>query len=131
MRLIIAGTRYGVPPHIFNRVMTNFMTSLDLHPEQIECVISGGQTGVDTQGEQWAEYAMGIKVVRFPAEWDKHGKSAGPKRNAKMAKYAVESPQNAAVIIHNGGIGSRSMYEEAWKAGIKYIHAVNVDGEQV
>ena len=48
-------------------------------------VISGTAKGVDTTAENIAT-AAGIKVYRFPADWDKHGKAAGPIRNKQMAE---------------------------------------------
>jgi len=50
-------------------------------------VVSGGAKGADILGEKYA-YERGYPVKRFPADWDKHGKSAGYKRNVEMADYA-------------------------------------------
>ena len=49
---------------------------------------------------------------RFPADWDKHGRAAGPIRNAQMARYAD------AVALFPGGRGTASMRRVAEKAGI-------------
>ncbi len=65
----------------------------DTAPEFIErayfCteIVSGCARGVDRLGEQLAE-KCGIAVKRFPADWDRFGKSAGIKRNLQMAEYA-------------------------------------------
>lgn len=50
-------------------------------------VVSGGASGVDDMGEKWAE-EHGIPIKRFKANWDEHGRSAGPIRNDTMAEYA-------------------------------------------
>lgn len=42
-------------------------------------VVSGGASGVDGLGEAIAD-KCGIAIKRFPADWKKHGKSAGPLR---------------------------------------------------
>lgn len=47
----------------------------------------GGARGADALGERYAE-ENGFKTERYPANWDKYGKSAGPKRNEQMAKVA-------------------------------------------
>lgn len=50
-------------------------------------VVSGGATGADTLGEEWANLHA-IPVKRFPADWARHGKKAGPIRNVEMGVYA-------------------------------------------
>lgn len=57
-------------------------------------IVSGTARGVDQLGEEWAD-EHGIPVERFPADWDTHGRAAGPIRNEEMAKYA-----DALVAIH-------------------------------
>lgn len=77
-------------------------------------LISGGASGVDAVGEWWAAEA-GVPIKRFLADWSKHGKSAGPKRNAQMAAYA-----DALVLVWDGkSRGSASMLAEAKKKGLK------------
>jgi len=50
-------------------------------------IVSGTAKGADSLGERFAnEYSLDIK--RFPADWDKYGKSAGYIRNKQMAEYA-------------------------------------------
>ena len=50
-------------------------------------IVSGGARGVDTLGERYGlEYEIAIKV--FNADWNKHGRAAGPIRNAQMGDYA-------------------------------------------
>ena len=47
-------------------------------------------------GETWA-IANVIPIKEFPADWRTHDKSAGPIRNAQMAKYA-----DGAIILWDG-----------------------------
>lgn len=47
--------------------------------------LSGGCRGADMLGERYAN-ENGFRVERYPADWQKHGKCAGPKRNFQMAK---------------------------------------------
>lgn len=46
-------------------------------------VIDGGARGADTYAHEWAQ-ARGVHTVRFHADWDTHGKAAGPIRNQRM-----------------------------------------------
>jgi hypothetical protein len=75
-------------------------------------VVSGGASGVDLDGEKWAQ-SRGIPVKRFRADWRRHGRGAGPKRNQAMAEYAD------AVALFPGGSGTASMRREAERAGIR------------
>ena len=53
--------------------------------DQITKVISGTAWGADKWGESYAE-RKGLEVLKFPAEWDIYGMSAGPRRNKEMAE---------------------------------------------
>lgn len=53
-----------------------------------ECtVISGAARGADTLGERFGR-SYCKNVTRYPAEWEKFGKSAGYRRNIDMAKVS-------------------------------------------
>lgn len=83
---------------------------------RVTTVLSGGNPGLrdkagnvlrrgaDALGEHWAT-AHGIPVERFPADWDKHGRAAGPIRNEAMAREG-----DALVVFWDGeSRGSYSM----------------------
>ncbi len=78
-------------------------------------VVSGGCSGADKVGEVVAQ-RLNIAIKTFPADWNKHGRSAGPIRNKQMAEYAD------AVILLPGGRGTDSMRNEAKSAGIKILY---------
>lgn len=50
-------------------------------------VVSGCAKGGDRLGELYAE-AMGLKVHRFRADWNKYQSAAGPIRNEEMGRFA-------------------------------------------
>lgn len=50
-------------------------------------LVCGMASGVDTVAKNIAEF-RDIKVHEFPADWEKHGKAAGPIRNEEMASFA-------------------------------------------
>ena len=81
-------------------------------------VVSGGATGADFQGEQWAKCAS-IPVKVFLADWLGYGYAAGPIRNRQMAAYA-----DALIAVWDGkSRGTKNMIEEATKRGLKvYVH---------
>lgn len=77
-------------------------------------VVSGGARGIDIAGEIVAESYL-IPWKRFPADWDKYGKAAGPIRNAQMADYA-----DALLLIWDGrSRGSANMLALARKRGLR------------
>jgi len=77
-------------------------------------VVSGGAPGVDTSAEQWAE-RHGIPVTRFPADWKRYGRRAGPIRNQAMAEYG-----EALVAVWDGkSRGTKNMIRLARKHGLR------------
>lgn len=81
---------------------------------QFEEVVSGGASGADKCGEEWAR-RNGVPVRRFNADWEKYGKKAGPMRNKQMAKYAD------MCIAFPGGAGTESMKRLARGYGLVVI----------
>lgn len=106
MRVIIAG----------GRDITDFWLLQDAVEESgfdIETVVSGGAKGVDAMGEIFAE-EMNLKLNIYEADWERHGRAAGPIRNRKMAENA-----DALIAIWDGkSRGTKNMIETATKLGL-------------
>lgn len=90
MKVIIAGSRGITSQSIVEEAMEEAGFPV------VTEVVSGTARGVDRLGEAWAEM-RDIPVKRFPADWDRYGKSAGYRRNQDMAKYA-----DALVAVWDG-----------------------------
>ena len=108
MHTIIAGGRDITDIDLLNRAIreSGFV---------ITEVVSGGSSGVDSLGEQWA-LANDIPVKQFIPAWEFYGRSAGPKRNQVMADYA-----DALIAIWDGeSRGTADMIRKAQKAGLKF-----------
>ena len=76
-------------------------------------IVSGTARGVDQLGEKYAA-SNDLECKKFPADWDRFGKSAGYKRNEQMAEYA-----DALVAFWDGcSRGTRHMINLAKAAGI-------------
>jgi YspA, cpYpsA-related SLOG family len=98
MKLIIAGGRDLVASIYEIQMLLNH------HKVVPTEIVSGGANGIDSCGEVYA-FSRSIPVKKFPANWKKHGKAAGPLRNTEMAKYA-----DALLLIWDGkSRGSASM----------------------
>ena len=106
MRVIIAGSRDITD---YKQVEAAYLSS----NIPITEIVSGGARGVDALGEQVAKN-FGIPIKVFPADWDKHGKRAGPLRNIQMAEYA-----DGLIAIWDGkSIGTKHMIDQANKQGL-------------
>lgn len=76
-------------------------------------IVSGKAKGADSLGEKYAEL-KGYRVKEFPADWDTHGKKAGPIRNGQMADYA-----DALIAFHDGvSRGTANMIKQAKEKGL-------------
>jgi hypothetical protein len=80
MRLAVSGSR-GITDR---RLICE---TLDSIPGPTELLSGHCSNGVDMLAEAWAR-ERGIKVWRFPADWLRHGRAAGPIRNQQMINQA-------------------------------------------
>lgn len=107
MKTIIAGSRGVSDQETVNK-------AIESSGFPITEVVSGGCSGPDTLGENYAR-ANNIPIKRFWPDWNKYGRAAGPIRNSQMASYA-----EALIAIWDGqSRGTKNMIEEAWNKGLK------------
>lgn len=117
-RVIIAGSR-GFDNYAF---LEGRMDLLSEDWDEDLIVVSGGARGADKLGEQWAFRARhDVEVI--PADWERHGRAAGPIRNEEMADIAD------AVVVFWDGIsrGSKSMISAAVTRALE-LHVYIVEG---
>lgn len=86
---------------------------LDDLSKTISLLIAGGAKGVDRCAELWAK-SREVPHLIHPAEWKKHGRSAGPIRNQAM----LDQWKPQLVIAFPGGVGTQHMVKRAKAAGI-------------
>lgn len=111
MRTIIAGSRDITDYDLV-------LKAIQYSGFNITSVVCGGAKGVDSLGERYA-FENNLKVNYFIPNWDLHGRSAGPRRNAIMAENA-----DALIAIWDGeSRGTANMIENARKRNLKtYIY---------
>lgn len=87
--------------------------------ESVEVVIQGEATGADVMGKQ-AAIQLGIPVLSFPADWRKHGRSAGPIRNRQQLK---EGKPTKGLVYHDfleNSKGTKDMTKVLQKNNVPY-----------
>jgi hypothetical protein len=101
MKVIIAGSRDLVIDS------ETFFKEIDLNYPDIVEVVSGVSGNIDFLGITYANI-KGLKCTKFRANWNLHGRAAGPIRNAEMATYA-----DGAIVFmkKTGSKGSQNMIE--------------------
>ena len=86
-------------------------------------IVSGAAKGADEVGELYASH-KGSGVIKFHAEWNKHGKKAGILRNIQMSKYA-----DSLIAFWDGeSRGTKHMIDTMRKLGkpVKVIRYANI-----
>lgn len=112
-RLLVCGDRHWTDEKAIVRVLKHY------HSDTV--IIHGGAPGADTLAGQFGKRA-GFEVIVFSAEWDKHGKAAGPIRNRRMLE---EGKPNRVIAFHpdlRKSKGTADMLRQARAAGIDVEH---------
>lgn len=82
-------------------------------------IVSGAARGADNLGEKYAQ-EHSYTIEKYPADWNTHGKAAGPIRNAQMANSA-----DALIAFWDGkSHGTKSMINIARSKGL-FVRVIN------
>ena len=117
-RIIITGGRkreseddYGTMADVLDRLDTDGLMALH------SVIIQGGcPTGADLLARKVAD-EFGIRVETFPADWQQHGRAAGPIRNQAMADAGADLC--LAFPSRGRSAGTWNMIRRAVAAGIE------------
>jgi hypothetical protein len=82
----------------------------------IALVVHGASRGADRLAEAWAK-ARGVPVQSCPADWEMHGRSAGPIRDTVMLVDHCPT----LVLAFPGGRGTANMVKKAREYGVQVI----------
>ncbi len=109
-RVVIAGCRdyddYEEAKEYIDFCLSNIRKENDI------IIVSGGASGADAIGERYAD-ENGFDVEEHLADWDRYGRSAGPRRNKEMAQVA-----DYVICFWDGeSRGTKSMIEFAQQYG--------------
>jgi len=111
VRLLVTGGRTYWDEEELYRVLDEIAED-----RNISVLIHGDAAGADTLAGSWAE-DRGIPIIAVPADWNRHGRRAGPIRNRLMLEQC--SPD--LVVAFPGGRGTRDMIKISKAAGIEVI----------
>jgi hypothetical protein len=80
---------------------------------KVAVIIHGNARGADLLADQYAR-ERSLKVIPFPADWNLHGRRAGPIRNIKM----LTESQPHVIIAFKGDKGTAHMMKIGREAGV-------------
>lgn len=116
IRLLVCGPRdYTIAGEVW-KAMSDVTNALTVGPPAV--LINGGGRGVDETAREWAD-CWNVSIERYDADWEAHGRSAGPRRNQQMID---EGKPNIVLAIQYKGRktpGTQDMIRRAQKAGIR------------
>lgn len=109
-KVVIGGCREFEDYAVFCESVDIFLS--ELKKRGTICILSGTCRGVDKMGERYAA-ERGYTVQRYPAEWGKYGRSAGPRRNREM----VDDADFVIAFWDGESAGTRSLVEYTKRVG--------------
>lgn len=120
VRLIIAGSRGYSDYHFFSQVISTVYAMLN---QPVLFISGAAKSGGDALILDWCK-EQEILCAKFPADWDKNGKSAGYIRNAEMAEVGTH------LIAFWDGVskGTKHMIDLAKQKGLA-VQVILIDSE--
>lgn len=123
MRILVCGSRtYGLndPIGSYNSVKKELLKAVykltkEGVPDLRVTIIQGEASGADVTAKQAAKW-FDWEYLSFPADWEKHGKAAGPIRNKQMLD---EGKPDMVIAFWDGkSPGTKNMIDQATKSGV-------------
>lgn len=109
-RVLVTGSRTWQAPERICAVLDELLAG---HAD-LTVVHGACKTGADAVADRWAVRNW-VSVERHPAEWRRHGRGAGYRRNAEMVAAGAAE---AVAFIRDGSAGATHCADLAEKAGI-------------
>lgn len=110
MRVLVCGGRDYNDETKMRTILQDYIYG----PEDV--LISGAARGADSLAAKLGS-SLGAYVIEFPADWNKHGRSAGPIRNKQMLDEGMPD----IVLAFPGGRGTQNMIQQSRKAGVEVV----------
>lgn len=102
--ILVVGSRNITNYELVKFKLDGLINELNTHIFGVDykyVIVSGGAAGVDSLAKQYAT-ENNYQYREFPADWNKHGKSAGYIRNTLMHKYISNYKHRMCVAFWDG-----------------------------
>jgi hypothetical protein len=112
VRILVCGSRTYSLDFVLPAILGSYADATDV------TVIHGNAAGADAHARDWA-LVRGLDVESYPANWNEHGKVAGPIRNQQMLDEG--KPDFVLAFIDKPlaeSKGTADMVKRAEKAGL-------------
>ena len=119
MFILVCGGRHFNNYLALKCTIDEFLETHRIPDESIEFV-SGGCEGADTLAERYAT-ENGFVIHRFPAEWKKYGRAAGPIRNQQMINFIKDKSSVVIAFLSKDTVGTRRTVQLAKKNNIEVV----------
>lgn len=116
LRILVTGSRNWTDRDAIWAAIRAAGLRAEVHPQETT-VVHGAAPGADTLAADVAR-EFGCDVEAHPADWETHGKAAGPIRNAAMVALGADV---CLAFLHGSSRGTRNCMALAEKAGIPVI----------
>jgi len=90
MRILVCGSRHWNDQEGMAGWLDALLLPL-IDDTHFVVLVHGDARGADTLAARWAEDKEGVVVESYPADWDKHGRAAGPIRNQQMLDTEIHA----------------------------------------
>lgn len=121
LRVLVTGGRDWTDRNVLGEALWEATHSADSVYEEFHMtVVHGAAKGADELAGEWCKTTgkvlwLRVTEERHPADWDAHGKAAGPIRNSAMAKLGADL---CLAFPTAQSIGTWDMVRKAHAAGI-------------
>lgn len=116
--VIVSGGRHFEDSEHVRRTLERLLPIDEIHE-------GGCPTGADFFARLFAKH-YGIKNVTHHADWGRHGKSAGPRRNRSMCQLAYNGATDfdqVIAVFFKGGRGTENCFMNAKDIGLTILDA--------
>ncbi len=93
---------------------------LDRHPEGVLLVHGACPRGADAIAAAYAARTPGYQIEAHPADWHRHGRAAGHRRNAEMIALGADGWRSTRICLRSSWLSAfwsgsaRRRFRPAW-----------------